>query len=133
MAVWPVATAKPAPAGLGSRRPRHRECTENVLAHPRASCAVLQRRRTPLPSAVRMTAKEKLRELVDELSEVEAAEALDILAARRRHDPIVEFLENAPRDDEPVSAEEEAAVQVAREEIARGETISLDELRTELH
>jgi hypothetical protein len=80
-----------------------------------------------------MTAKEKLRELVDELSEVEAAEALDILAARRRHDPIVEFLENAPLDDEPVSAEEEAAVQVAREEIARGETISLDELRTELH
>ena len=80
-----------------------------------------------------MTAKEKLRELVDELSEVEAAEALDILAVRQRHDPIVEFLENAPLDDEPVSAEEEAAVQVAREEIARGETISLDELRTELH
>ncbi len=80
-----------------------------------------------------MTAKEKLRELVDELSEVEAAEALNILAARQRHDPIVEFLENAPLDDEPVSAEEEAAVQVAREEIARGETISLDKLRAELH
>ncbi len=57
-----------------------------------------------------MTAKEKLRQLVDELSEAEAAEALDILAAHRRRDPVVESFENGPLDDEPVSAEEEAAV-----------------------
>jgi hypothetical protein len=41
------------------------------------------------------------------------------------------LLENAPLDDEPVTEEEEEAVQVAREEIARGETISLEEIRAE--
>ena len=79
-----------------------------------------------------MTAKEELRQLVDELSEVEAAEALDLLAARRGRDALSEVLDNAPLDDEPVSEEEERAVQQAREEIARGETISLDQLKREL-
>jgi hypothetical protein len=80
-----------------------------------------------------MTAKQQLRLLVDELSEVEAAEALDILTARRdERDPLAVLLDNAPLDDEPVTPEEEAAVQQAREEIARGETIRLDKLRAEL-
>jgi hypothetical protein len=78
-----------------------------------------------------MTAKEQLRERVERLTEDEAAETLRLLD--QRTDPLTVLLDNAPLDDEPVTEEEEAAVQTAREEIARGETISLEELRAELH
>lgn len=60
----------------------------------------------------------------------EAADTLELIA--RRHggrDALNELLENAPIDDEPTTPEEEAAVQIARDELARGETISLDEIR----
>lgn len=78
-----------------------------------------------------MTAKEKLRERVEALTEEEAAEALRLLD-QRAEDPVLAAFEAAPLDDEPVTPEEEAAVQEAREEIARGETISLEEFRAEL-
>ena len=78
-----------------------------------------------------MTAKEKLRERVETLTEDEAAETLRLLD--QRADQLTRFLENAPEDDEPVTPEEEALVQEARDEIARGEKmISLEELRAEL-
>jgi hypothetical protein len=77
-----------------------------------------------------MTAKEKLRVVLEELSEREAEGALDYFASRR-HDQLGELLDSAPIDDEPSTPEEEAAVQVAREELARGETVSLDEIRAE--
>lgn len=77
-----------------------------------------------------MTAKQQLRERIEAFSEDEAAETLRLLD--RRSDPLMKFLDEAPLDDEPVTAEEEALVQQAREEIARGETIRLDELRAEL-
>lgn len=64
------------------------------------------------------TAKEKLRERIETFTEEAAAETLQLLD--RRTDPLTVLLENAPLDDEPVTDEEEAAVQVAREEIARG-------------
>ncbi|MDQ6776753.1 MAG: hypothetical protein M3071_11185 [Actinomycetota bacterium] len=76
-----------------------------------------------------MTAKEKLRERIETFTEEEAAETLQLLD--RRTDPLTVLLENAPLDDEPVTEEEEAAVQVARDEIVRGETISLEEVRAE--
>lgn len=76
-----------------------------------------------------MTAKEKLRERIETFTEEEAAETLQLLD--RRTDPLTVLLENAPLDDEPVTEEEEAAVQIAREEIARGETISLEAVRAE--
>ena len=78
-----------------------------------------------------MTAKEKLRVVVEELSESEAEGALDYIASRR-HDELDALLDSAPLDDEPSTPEEEAAVQLAREELARGETVSLDEIRAEL-
>jgi predicted kinase len=80
-----------------------------------------------------MTAKEKLRERVEKLSEAEAADTLDYLASRQpgQRDALTVLLENAPLDDEPTTPEEEAAVQIAREELARGETVSLDEIRRE--
>lgn len=80
-----------------------------------------------------MTAKEQLRERVDELTEAEAADTLDYLARRvEPRDALTEFLDQAPIDDEPVSEEEEHAVQEARDEIARGQTISLEQLKREL-
>lgn len=80
-----------------------------------------------------MTAKEQLRQTVDELTEAEAADPLDYLARRREpSDALTGFLYQAPLDDEPVTDEEERAVQEARDEIARGETISLEELKREL-
>jgi nucleoid-associated protein YejK len=80
-----------------------------------------------------MTSKEQLRERIDELTEAEAADTLDYLARRREpRDALTEFLDQAPIDDEPVSEEEERAVQEARDEIARGQTIALEQLKREL-
>jgi hypothetical protein len=76
-----------------------------------------------------MTAKEQLRERVEQLTENEAAETLRLLD--NRTDPFTRMLNGAPFEDEPISAEEEAAVQKARDEIARGETITLEQLRAE--
>ena len=78
-----------------------------------------------------MTAKEKLRVVVEELSESEAEGALDYIASRQ-HDQLGALLDSSLVDDEPSTPEEEAAVQLAREELARGETVSLDEIRAEL-
>jgi hypothetical protein len=78
-----------------------------------------------------MTAKEQLLQRVQTLTEDEAAETLRLLD--QRTDSLTRLLDNAPPDDEPVTPEEEALVQEARDEIARGEKlISLDELRAEL-
>lgn len=79
---------------------------------------------------VAMTAKQQLRERIEGLSEEEAAETLRLLD--RRKDPVMRFFDDAPLDDEPVTPEEEALVQEARDEIARGETIPLEELLREL-
>jgi hypothetical protein len=76
-----------------------------------------------------MTAKEQLRERVERLTETEAAETLRLLD--NRADPLTRVLDNAPFDDEPTTPEEEAAVQEGFEAAARGETISLEELRAE--
>jgi len=64
------------------------------------------------------------------LTEQEAADTLRQLD--QRADPLTVLLDNAAIDDEPTTPEEEAAVQEALEAAARGETISLDELRAEL-
>jgi hypothetical protein len=79
-----------------------------------------------------MTAKEQLLKRVQAYSETEAADALRVLD-QRPGDSLTRLLDNAPEDDEPVTPEEEALVQEARDEIARGEKmVSLDELRAEL-
>ncbi|MDP9134824.1 MAG: hypothetical protein M3N56_08350 [Actinomycetota bacterium] len=76
-----------------------------------------------------MTAKEKLKAAVEELTEAEAAVALERRAGPARLD---ELLSNAPVDDEPSTPEEDAAAQAARAEIACGEFIGADALRREL-
>jgi hypothetical protein len=76
-----------------------------------------------------MTAKEKLRERVETLTEDEAAETLRLLD--QRADPLTRFLENAPEDDEPSSPEEDASTREALEAARRGEVISAEEIRRE--
>lgn len=80
-----------------------------------------------------MTAKEKLHLVVDELSEAEAEDALRYLARRRdRDDALLELLEQAPEDDEPKSADEDASAREAWAEYRRGESTPLEQLRREL-
>jgi predicted transcriptional regulator len=76
-----------------------------------------------------MTAKEQLLEQVMKLSESEADETLRLLAERQ--DPLVRLLEDAPLEDEEISAEEEAAVAEGRADIAAGRTVSLAEAMRE--
>lgn len=81
------------------------------------------------PYNASMTTKEQLHKLVDELSETEADDALRYIATRHQ-DPLVRRLDVAPLEDEEISAEEEAAVQEAREEIAAGAPlIPLEQVR----
>jgi hypothetical protein len=75
-----------------------------------------------------MTAKEKLRAAVDELSEDDAADMLEYLS---RRDPLSRLLRNAPVDNEPATPEEQEGVAEARAEIARGEVITSEEIRRE--
>jgi hypothetical protein len=77
-----------------------------------------------------VTAKEKLREAVEQLSEEEARDALRYLA--ERSDPLMELLDDAPEDEEPLTPEEYEGLREARAQAERGETVPLDELRREL-
>src|SRR5689334_7101197 len=77
-----------------------------------------------------MTAKEKLHQAVDELSELEAEQMLEIIARRRERDPVREFFDNAPVDDEPTTPEEDRSAAEAWEQ--RHDSISLDEFEREL-
>ncbi len=81
---------------------------------------------------MRVTAKEQLRDRVERLSEDEARRALRALEASLGSDPVRAFFDAAPLDDEPVSAEEDAAVAEARAEVERGETVSLEQARRQL-
>lgn len=78
-----------------------------------------------------MTAKEKLRQAVDELTELEAKEALAFITGRRELEPVIALFENAPLDDEPVTEQEERALEEARAAHRRGETLPLDQIRDE--
>lgn len=78
-----------------------------------------------------MTAKERLRNLVDELSEEEAATAL-MVVERRRLDPMLRALANAVDDDEPTSPQEDDSARRALVEYERGEALSPSELRRDL-
>jgi hypothetical protein len=78
-----------------------------------------------------MTAKEQLRELVDELSEQEAAATL-LVAERRRGDDLLRALAEAPTDDEPSSPEEDRSAREAMAAYRRGEAVGPDELKRDL-
>ena len=71
-----------------------------------------------------MAPKATLHQLIEELPESELMTAERFLAyLRDMADPVRRALLTAPWDDEPETEEERQAVQEAREELARGETI----------
>ncbi len=79
-----------------------------------------------------MTTKERLHELVDELSEDEAAATLEY-AASRHEDPVIAAFRDAPEDDEPWTEEDEAAMAEVEADRAAGvPTIPLEEIEREL-
>jgi hypothetical protein len=76
-----------------------------------------------------MTDQATLHQLVEELPESELVAAERFLAyLRDMAGPVRRVLLMAPLDDEPETEEERQAVQEAREELARGETIPDTEL-----
>lgn len=78
-----------------------------------------------------MTTREKLHRIVDELPEEELDAALKAIEARS-DDPMIRRLDEATSEDEEISAEEEAAVQEARDEVAAGAPlVSQDEIKRE--
>lgn len=85
----------------------------------------------PVPCSVRMSAKEQLRQAIDELSEPEAEEALAFIANRHARDPLIELFARAPDDDEPSTPAEDASADEARAQYERGESVPLDEIRHE--
>jgi hypothetical protein len=78
-----------------------------------------------------MTTKERLHQLVDELSEQEAEAAL-VIVERRRDDPMLHALASAPIDDEPPDPEEDASAAEALAAYRRGDAVSTEQLRGEL-
>jgi len=73
-----------------------------------------------------MTTREARHQRLDELPDDLLAMAEARLTALR-DDPFLRFLMAAPIDDEPLDEEDLAALAEVEAEIARGETISLDE------
>jgi hypothetical protein len=79
-----------------------------------------------------MTTKERLHQLVDELTEAEAERALALVEGGLE-DPVVTAFRNAPEDDEPWTEEDEAAVaEVEADRAAGTPTIPLEEIEREL-
>jgi predicted transcriptional regulator len=75
-----------------------------------------------------MTTKERLHQLVDELSDDEAERALALVQGEHE-DPVIAAFRNAPEDDEPLSDEDERAIAEGRADIAAGRTVSHEEIR----
>jgi hypothetical protein len=78
-----------------------------------------------------VTAKQKLRTLVEELSEEEAASAL-LVVERHRGDPMMQALASASQDDEETTAEEDATAREALAAYQQGEALAPEELKRDL-
>jgi hypothetical protein len=69
-----------------------------------------------------MTAKEKLRVRVEDLTEQEAEATLEFTASRGQS--FGDWLDSRPEDDEPLSSEEQAGLTASDADIAAGRTLS---------
>lgn len=76
-----------------------------------------------------MTAKQQLRERIETFSEEEAGRALRLLDLRV--DSVIAAFRDAPLDDEPWTAQDEAAAE-GRADLAAGRTVSLEQAIAEL-
>ena len=79
-----------------------------------------------------MAASDDLHRLLDALPERElhtAKRFLEFLrdASSGQQDPVLHAFLAAPIDDEPLSEEEAAAIQAARDEVLRGEVVTFEE------
>jgi hypothetical protein len=79
-----------------------------------------------------MATRDTLRHLIDTLPDAVLDEAERYLTALQTDDPVLRAALLAPVDDEPESPEEAAAVQEARDALARGDAYTLEEVRREL-
>jgi hypothetical protein len=77
-----------------------------------------------------MTAKEKLRARVEDLTEQEAEAALDFIASRGQS--FGDWLDARPEDDEPLTPEERAALAESDADIAAGRTVSYEQVKQDL-
>jgi hypothetical protein len=77
-----------------------------------------------------VTTRERLHRLIDGLSDDEAERALDLVESEL-DDPVLKAFRDAPEDDEPLTPEEEAALECSRQEYRRGEGVPLDSIRHE--
>jgi hypothetical protein len=75
--------------------------------------------------------KADLHRLVDALPD-DSLSAVGRWLERVTEDPVIAVLDAAPWDDEPITPAEEAAVQEARAEIARGEGVPWEQVKAEL-
>lgn len=74
--------------------------------------------------------RQTLHTLVDELPEPELRPARRYLEyLRQAADPLRRALEAAPVDDEPLTEDDLTAIREGREERAKGETVSHDEIK----
>ncbi len=78
-----------------------------------------------------MTTKERLHELVDGLTEAEAAATL-LVTERNREDSMLQALASAPADDEPSSQAEDDSAREALGAYHQGQAIDADELKRDL-
>jgi hypothetical protein len=77
-----------------------------------------------------MTAKEKLRARVEDLSEQEAEATLDFIASRGQS--FGDWLDSRPQDDEPLTPQEQAAITESDADIAAGRTVSYEQVKQDL-
>ena len=80
-----------------------------------------------------MATKEDLHKLVSELpdSELDAAK-LYLEYLRNPNDPVLRALVEAPEDDEPLSKDEEQALNEAEEDLEKGRVVSSEAVREDV-
>lgn len=80
-----------------------------------------------------MHTRDRLHALIDDLPEGELPAVERFLADRRAsEDPFVRALANAPEDREPLTPEDEAAIQEGLDAIARGDVVTQADVRRSL-
>ncbi len=85
------------------------------------------RERIPSATIGSVATRENLMRAVLDLPEEGIDPTLDFIASRYQ-DPLLRLLDNAPDEDEEITAEEEAAVAEGRADIAAGRTISHEDM-----
>jgi hypothetical protein len=81
-----------------------------------------------------MTTREQLRVLVDSLPDSEVYAALRYLTYlnREAEDPVAQALHHAALDDEPLTADDLAAVEAAEQDLRAGRTLSHEDFLRQL-